>query len=145
MSGAAAAWPLAARAAQAPVPVPGSQWIWLEAPSALITLMLERPFLSVRRIISLSNTACPLKPWTMPLLEVSDLTPRYREVLFWLPPYAQLDKRPDAERERNSVIRIAPILNAERFASQFGTVDSPRPYARGSQKGRISLKGAGKN
>jgi adenylate cyclase len=35
--------------------------------------------------------------------------------------YAQLDRRPDAERERNAVMRIAPILNAERFASQFGT------------------------
>jgi adenylate cyclase len=35
--------------------------------------------------------------------------------------YAQLDRRPDAERERTAVTRIAPFLNAERFASQFGT------------------------
>jgi adenylate cyclase len=35
--------------------------------------------------------------------------------------YAQLDRRPDAERERTSVMRIAPFLDAERFASQFGT------------------------
>src|SRR5215475_1341259 len=35
--------------------------------------------------------------------------------------YAQLDRRPDAERERNATMRIAPFLNAERFASQFGT------------------------
>ena len=35
--------------------------------------------------------------------------------------YAQLDRRPDAERERNAVMRIAPFLDAERFASQFGT------------------------
>jgi len=35
--------------------------------------------------------------------------------------YAQLDKRPDAERERTAVVRIAPFLDAERFASQFGT------------------------
>jgi TolB-like protein len=35
--------------------------------------------------------------------------------------YAQLNKRPDAERERASVMRIAPFLDAERFASQFGT------------------------
>jgi TolB-like protein/cytochrome c-type biogenesis protein CcmH/NrfG len=35
--------------------------------------------------------------------------------------YAQLDRRPDAERERNTVMRIAPFLDAERFASQFGT------------------------
>ena len=35
--------------------------------------------------------------------------------------YAQLDRRPDAERERNTVMRIAPFLDAERFASQFGS------------------------
>src|SRR5262252_219085 len=31
--------------------------------------------------------------------------------------YAQLDRRPDAERERNAAMHIAPFLNAERFAS----------------------------
>jgi tetratricopeptide (TPR) repeat protein len=35
--------------------------------------------------------------------------------------YAQLNRRPDAERERNAAMRIAPFLDAERFASQFGT------------------------
>jgi adenylate cyclase len=35
--------------------------------------------------------------------------------------YAQLDRRPDAERERSAAMRIAPFLDAERFASQFGT------------------------
>jgi adenylate cyclase len=35
--------------------------------------------------------------------------------------YAQLDRRSEAERERNAAMRIAPLLNAERFASQFGT------------------------
>ena len=35
--------------------------------------------------------------------------------------YAQLDRRQDAERERAAVIRMAPFLNAERFAEQFGT------------------------
>jgi lipopolysaccharide biosynthesis regulator YciM len=35
--------------------------------------------------------------------------------------YAQLDERSDAERERNTAMRIAPFLTAERFASQFGT------------------------
>jgi tetratricopeptide (TPR) repeat protein len=35
--------------------------------------------------------------------------------------YAQLDRRPDAERARASVMRISPFLDAERFASQFGT------------------------
>jgi len=35
--------------------------------------------------------------------------------------YAQLDRRSDAERERSAALRIAPFLNAERFASQFGT------------------------
>jgi hypothetical protein len=32
-----------------------------------------------------------------------------------------LDRRSDAERERSAALRIAPFLNAERFASQFGT------------------------
>ena len=35
--------------------------------------------------------------------------------------YAQLDKRTDAERERSAAMRMAPLLDAERFASQFGT------------------------
>ena len=35
--------------------------------------------------------------------------------------YAQLDRPTEAERERISVLRIAPLLSAERFASQFGT------------------------
>jgi TolB-like protein/Tfp pilus assembly protein PilF len=35
--------------------------------------------------------------------------------------YAKLDRRQEAERERVTVVRLAPFLNAERFASQFGT------------------------
>jgi TolB-like protein/class 3 adenylate cyclase/Flp pilus assembly protein TadD len=35
--------------------------------------------------------------------------------------YAQLDRREDVERERSAVMRLAPFLSAERFASQFGT------------------------
>jgi adenylate cyclase len=35
--------------------------------------------------------------------------------------YAQLDKRADAERERSAAMRMAPLLDAKRFASQFGT------------------------
>jgi class 3 adenylate cyclase/TolB-like protein len=35
--------------------------------------------------------------------------------------YAQLDRQSDAERERSATMRIAPNLDAERFASQFGT------------------------
>ncbi len=35
--------------------------------------------------------------------------------------YAQLDRGPDAERERTAAMRIAPFLDAELFASQFGT------------------------
>jgi adenylate cyclase len=34
--------------------------------------------------------------------------------------YAQLDRRSDAERERSAALRIAPFLDAERLASQFG-------------------------
>jgi tetratricopeptide (TPR) repeat protein len=35
--------------------------------------------------------------------------------------YAELDRRLDAERERTAVLRTAPFLDTERFASQFGT------------------------
>src|SRR5438132_2823297 len=35
--------------------------------------------------------------------------------------YAELDRRQDAERERNVVMRMAPFLSTERFAGQFGT------------------------
>jgi adenylate cyclase len=35
--------------------------------------------------------------------------------------YAQLDRPREAERERDAVMRMAPLLNAERFAGQFGT------------------------
>ena len=35
--------------------------------------------------------------------------------------YAQLDRRPEAERARSAAMRIAPFLDAERFAWQFGT------------------------
>ena len=35
--------------------------------------------------------------------------------------YAQLDRREDAEREWSVLVRMAPFLDAERFASQYGT------------------------
>jgi adenylate cyclase len=35
--------------------------------------------------------------------------------------YAELNRPTDAERERRAVMRMAPFLDAERFASQFGT------------------------
>jgi len=35
--------------------------------------------------------------------------------------YAELNRPADAERERSAVMRMAPFLDAERFASQFGT------------------------
>ena len=35
--------------------------------------------------------------------------------------FAELDERQDAERERAALMRVAPLLTAERFASQFGT------------------------
>jgi lipopolysaccharide biosynthesis regulator YciM len=35
--------------------------------------------------------------------------------------YAELNRPADAERERRAVMRMAPFLDAERFASQFGT------------------------
>jgi adenylate cyclase len=38
--------------------------------------------------------------------------------------YARLDRRQDAERERAAAMRMSPFLNAERFASQFGTPEA---------------------
>ena len=35
--------------------------------------------------------------------------------------YAQLDRREDAEREWSVLMRMAPLFDAERFASQYGT------------------------
>jgi adenylate cyclase len=35
--------------------------------------------------------------------------------------YGELGRRDDAERERTTVMRMAPFLDAKRFASQFGT------------------------
>jgi adenylate cyclase len=35
--------------------------------------------------------------------------------------YAELDRRDDAERERRTVMHLAPFLDAGRFAGQFGT------------------------
>src|SRR6476620_1317626 len=58
----------------------------LTAPFALITPIAERPFFSVWLIISLTGTAHPSKPWTVLLQGISDVTPRYRDGLFWRPP-----------------------------------------------------------
>jgi hypothetical protein len=38
--------------------------------------------------------------------------------------YAQLNKPYDAERERSAAMRLPPFLDAERFASQFGTQEA---------------------
>jgi hypothetical protein len=38
--------------------------------------------------------------------------------------YAQLGRDQDADRERALVMRMAPFLNAERFAGQFGTQEA---------------------
>jgi tetratricopeptide (TPR) repeat protein len=35
--------------------------------------------------------------------------------------YAQLDRRQDAEREWSALMRMAPFVDPERFASQYGT------------------------
>jgi TolB-like protein/Tfp pilus assembly protein PilF len=48
--------------------------------------------------------------------------------------YAQLDRRQDAERERSVVMRMAPFLSAERFASQFGTQEARDHMLDGLQK-----------
>ena len=38
--------------------------------------------------------------------------------------YAQLQRQQDADRERAAVMRLAPFLDAKRFASQFGTQEA---------------------
>jgi len=48
--------------------------------------------------------------------------------------YAQLDRRQDAERERTAVMRMAPFLSAERFASQFGTQTAREHVLEGLKK-----------
>jgi len=48
--------------------------------------------------------------------------------------YAQLDRRQEAERERATVIRMAPFLAAERFASQFGTQEARDHMLEGLKK-----------
>ncbi len=48
--------------------------------------------------------------------------------------YAQLDRPTEAERERISVLRIAPLLSAERFASQFGTQTAREHMLEGLKK-----------
>ena len=48
--------------------------------------------------------------------------------------YAQLDRRQEAERERATVIRMAPFLAAERLASQFGTQEARDHMLEGLKK-----------
>ena len=48
--------------------------------------------------------------------------------------YAQLDKPQDAERERAIAMRMAPFLDAERFASQFGTQQARNKMLEGLKK-----------
>jgi hypothetical protein len=38
--------------------------------------------------------------------------------------YGQLDRWQDTQRERAAVMRMAPLLRAERFAGQFGTQEA---------------------
>ena len=38
--------------------------------------------------------------------------------------YAELDRRQEAERERTTVMHMAPFLSADRFAGQFGTQEA---------------------
>jgi adenylate cyclase len=48
--------------------------------------------------------------------------------------YAQLDRRQDVERERTTVMRMAPFVSAERFASQFGTQQARDQMLEGLKK-----------
>ena len=48
--------------------------------------------------------------------------------------YAQLGRHQDADRERALVMRMAPFLNAERFAAQFGTQEARNHMLDGLKK-----------
>jgi hypothetical protein len=48
--------------------------------------------------------------------------------------YAQLDRRQDADRKRNVVMRMAPFLSTERFAGQFGTQEARDQMLEGLRK-----------
>jgi adenylate cyclase len=48
--------------------------------------------------------------------------------------YAQLDRRQDADRERNVVMRMAPFLSTELFAGQFGTQEARDQMLEGLRK-----------
>jgi hypothetical protein len=48
--------------------------------------------------------------------------------------YAQLSRPRDAERERTIAMRMAPFLDAERFASQFGTQQVRNKMLEGLEK-----------
>ena len=48
--------------------------------------------------------------------------------------YAQLQRQQDADRERAAVMRMAPFLDAKRFASQFGTQEARDHMLEGLKK-----------
>jgi len=48
--------------------------------------------------------------------------------------YAQLNRPQDAERERTAAIRMSPFVDAERFASQFGTQEARDHMLEGLKK-----------
>jgi adenylate cyclase len=48
--------------------------------------------------------------------------------------YARLDRAADAERERITVMRMSPFLEAERFAGQFGTQEARDHMLEGLKK-----------
>jgi len=48
--------------------------------------------------------------------------------------YGELDRRQEAERERAAVMRMAPFLSTERFASQFGTQEARDHMLEGLKK-----------
>jgi hypothetical protein len=48
--------------------------------------------------------------------------------------YAQLNRPTEAERERAAVIRMAPFLDAKRFASQFGALEARDHMLEGLKK-----------
>ena len=71
---------------------------WLEARFASIPPMLERPFILVWPIISLTGTARPSKRWTALSPVISDVSPSSWDGLFWRPPtHSWIDDRTPSE------------------------------------------------
>jgi len=93
----------------------------LKAPFASIGPMPERPFLLGTAYYFIGRYSASVEAMDHALAGSLGRNTQVTGRSVLAAAYAQLDRRPDAERERSAAMRIAPFLDAERFASQFGT------------------------